>query len=186
MKRFSVRPVHAMILLVAALALMLVCCAKKKEEAQQGAESTPNVTITNYKAAPDVELKALDGSTVRLSSFRNKTVILSILATWNKDCQAQIDELNELAGFERLQFAILGVCIDKGGKASVENFVRQNTVSFPLYYNGEEVVTRLGGVRRIPTTYFILGDGSIYRKEIGFRSIQSLKERIAEIRGQRL
>jgi len=190
MQGYPVRTARAALAFAAVLALVFACCANKKEEASEtsgrNVETTPNVSITNYSSAPDVELRALNGSTVRLSSFQGKIVILSILATWNTDCQAQITELNELADLERFGFPVLGVFMDKGGKAAVQTFVQRNLVRFPVYYNGEEVAAGFHGVRQLPTTYFILRDGSIYRKELGLCSRQRLKATISEIKGQRL
>ena len=190
MQGYPVRTARAALVFAAVLALVFACCANKKEEASEtsgrNVETTPNVSVTNYSSAPDVELRALDGSTVRLSSFQGKTVILSILATWNTDCQAQVTELNELADLQRFGFAVLGVFMDKGGKAAVRTFTQRNSVRIPVYYNGEEVAAGFHGVRRLPTTYFILRDGSIYGKELGLCSRQRLKETISEIRSQRL
>jgi len=189
MQGYPVRLARAALVFAAVLALVLACCANKKEEAKQtsarNVETTPNVTITNYASVPDIELKGLDGSTVRFSSFRGNIVILSVLAAWNKECQRQVSVLNELRDMLPRRYTLIGVFTDRDGKTAVQTFVRQNPVRFPVYYNGEEVVARLGGVRRNPTTYFILRDGSIYTEEAGFRSKAELNRIIRQLRGRR-
>jgi peroxiredoxin len=189
MKGCPVRSARAALVFAAALALVLGCCANKKEEAKQAsardAETTPNVTITNFASIPDVELKGLDGSVVRFSSFRGKIVFLAILAAWNKESERQVSVLNELGNSMPRGYVLIGVFTDRDGKTAVQTFVRQNPVRFPAYYNGEEVVARLGGVRRHPTTYVVLRDGSIYTRETGFRSKADFNRIIKQLRGQR-
>jgi peroxiredoxin len=182
----------AMVLAVAlVIAAGLAGCAKKKEEPKQKAleqtESVPNVTIKSYTSAPDVELKALDGSSERLSIYQGDIVILTFLATWNKESVAQIAELNKLqAKLQRYRFAVLGVFTDKNGKAAVDSFIKKNPATFSVYYNGDEVVEAFGGMRRIPTTYILLRDRSIYAKEAGFRTMRQLETFTMQINAQRL
>ena len=187
-RRWTVR---AALVAVAALALVVAGCVKKKEEAKQAplqqSESPPNVTITSYTSAPDVELKALDGTVVQLSSLRGNIVIMSFLATWNKECPRQVSALNELqAKLQRYQFSVLGVFTDKDGKTALQDYARKNSIKFPVYYNGDEIAARFGGFRRLPTTYILLRDGSIYDKEAGFRSMRDIDDKIKEIMSQKL
>jgi peroxiredoxin len=189
----TIRSARTVFVLTAALVLMpgLAGCAKKKEEPKQSApertESASNVTIKSYTSVPDVELKALDGSSERLSIYEGDIVILTFLATWNKECAAQIVELNKLqAKLQRYRFAVLGVFTDKNGKAAVEKFIAENPASFSVYYNGEEVAAAFGGMRRIPTTYVLLRDRSIYAKEAGFRTMRQIEVFTLSINAQRL
>ena len=185
------RPVRAALIALAALALIAWGCVKKREEARQAppqqSESPPNVTITSYTLAPDVALKALDGTVVQLSSLRGNIVIISFLATWNKECAPQVAALNELqAKLQRYQFAVVGVFTDKDGKTALQGYAQKNSIRFPVYYNGDEVAGRFGGFRRLPTTYILLRDGNIYDREVGLRSMRDIDGKIKEIMSQRL
>ena len=188
----TIRSARVAFVLVAALMLPpgLACCAKQKEESKQKAaertESASNVTIENYRKAPDVELKALDGSSERLSVYAGDIVVLTFLATWNKECVAQVAELNKLqAKLQRYRFAVLGVFTDKSSKA-VQDFIAKNPASFTVYYDGEGIARAFGGVRTIPTTFFLLRDRNIYAKEAGFRRVGRLEKFTLEINAQRL
>ena len=188
----AIRSARVAVVLAAALmlALGLAGCAKKKEEPKQKApertEFDPNVTIKSYTSAPDVELKALDGSSMRLADYQGDIVILTFLATWSKESVAQIAELNLLqTKLQSYRFAVLGVFTDTNGRTEVQNFITKNPASFPVYYNGDEFVKAFGGVR-IPTTYILLRDGSIYVKEAGFRTMRQLETFTLQINAQRL
>jgi peroxiredoxin len=180
---------------VGAIVIALACagavgCGKRREEpkrteaARTGSPS--NVTIRSDTSAPDVELKALDGTTSRLSDFRGDIVIMTFLTTWNKESASQIEELNKLqAKLQRYRFAILAVFMDKNGKTAVKNFIDKNPAHFDVFYNGAEFIDQYGGVRP-PTTYILLRDGSIYTKEVGFRTMRALEAFTLQINAQRL
>jgi peroxiredoxin len=189
----AIRSGRVAVVLAAALMLApgLAGCANKKEEPKQKApektEFVPNATIESYASAPDVELKPLDGDSVRLSSYQGNIVILTFLATWSKESPAQIAELNKLyAKLQRYKFAVIGVFTDKNGKAAVGNFMLKNPAGFPVYCNGDEILAAFGGMRRMPTTYILLRDGSIYAKEGGFRTMHQLETFTIQINAQRL
>jgi peroxiredoxin len=189
----AIRSARAAFVVAAALMLVpgLAGCARNKEEPKQKApeqtESAANVTIKSYTTVPDVELKALDDSSMRLADYQGDIVILTFMATWNKESAAQIAELNKLqAKLQRYRFAILGVFTDKDGKAAVASFMQKNPAAFPVYYNGDEFIKAFGGMRRIPTTYVLLRDGSIYVKEAGFRTMRQLEVFTLQINAQRL
>ena len=188
----AIRSARTAFVVAAAFMLLLAPagCAKKREEPKQKTpertEFDPNVTIKSYTSAPDVELKALDGSSVRLADYQGDIVVLAFLATWNKECAAQIVELNKLqAKLQRYRFAVLGVFTDTNGRTEVQNFITKNPASFPVYYNGDEFVKAFGGVR-IPTTYILLRDGSIFAKEAGFRTMRQIEVFTMQINAQRL
>ncbi|MDD4857727.1 MAG: TlpA disulfide reductase family protein, partial [Candidatus Krumholzibacteria bacterium] len=140
-----------------------------------------------YASAPDVELMGVDGSMARLSAYRGNIVVFSFLATWNKDSARQAAVLNELyARLRGTNFRVFGVFIDNNGKQALQRYMKNNTVNFPAYYNGQEVAARFGGPPRLPTTYVILGDGSIYEREVGVRSVNDLESTLKEIATKRL
>lgn len=189
----TVRSARAIAAIAAALAIVLgpAGCGKNegtpKQEAAPAAESASNVTIESYQRAPDVELKGLDGTVMRLSDYQGDIVIFSFLATWNKDCVAQVAELNKLqAKLQRYRFVIIGVFTDKEGREKVAGFIEKNPATFSVVYNGDEFVAAFGGARRLPTTYVLLRDGSIFTKEVGFRTMQSLESFTQRINAMRL
>ncbi len=177
---------------IAALALVLGSAGCANKEAQPKQEETrtepeKNVTIESYQRAPDAELKGLDGTVMRLSDYQGDIVILTFMATWNKESAQQVAELNKLqTKLQRYRFAVLGVFTDKEGRERIADFIEKNPATFSVIYNGDEVVAAFGGARRLPTTYVLLRDGSIYTKVVGFRSMQDLEVITRNINAMRL
>ena len=169
-----------------ALLVTLAACSKKKEEAQVPAQS-PNVTIESAVMAPDVTLRAADGTTQRLKALQGKIVFLNFFATWNAESKQQIPALNNLAGeFARYDIVVIGVAIDTSSPGALNSFVAANPVKYPVFYNGSEVVPKFGGVRKLPATILITRDGRIYRKVLGPQTLRYFEDLVHEMMGQRL
>ena len=181
-----VRLAGVAIVLAAAFMIALSSCSKKGESNKE-AESTPNVTVESYARVPDVVLKRLDGSADRFSSYQGKIVILNIFATWNKDCKRQVAELNALhATLTNTPVVVLGLAVDKNGKAALEKFIETTPIDYTAYYNGDELLSRLGGIRKLPTTFVVLRDGSIYEKVLGFHNERYFGNMLDEMKNMRM
>ena len=130
--------------LAAALGALGSCSPTKdatESAPSETAKSSPNVTVKSYATMKDVPLIAPDGSEYRLSHFFDNIVILCVFATFNKDCIAQIDELNGLhRHISRAGMTVIGVALDKSGPEAVRRFQKMHPVAFPVFTNGAEIV----------------------------------------------
>jgi thiol-disulfide isomerase/thioredoxin len=104
----------------------------------------------------DFALRDLNGNTVHLSDYSGKVVFINFWATWCPPCRAELPDLiavhNELAGDN---FVILGISLDQTGMASVQRYVEQAGINFPILMGNEEVVTEYGNFRGIPTSFLL-------------------------------
>ena len=173
--------------MVLALFMALSACSKKKEEAKAPAPPVGNVTIESVSMAPDVTLRAADGSTKRLQEYQGKIVFLNFFATWNGDSKQEIPILNNLAAqYVRYDVVVLGVAIDTNEPGALNAFLATNPVKYPVFYNGSEVVPKFGGVRKLPATIILARDGRIFRKGLGLQTGRYFEDTIHDIMGQRL
>ncbi len=126
--------------------------------------------VQKGNAAPDFELTTLDGTSVKLSDYKGKKVILTFWATWCPPCKDEMPLMqNFYEKYKENGIEIVAVNLtnlDKGQKV-IETFVKNNRITFqiPLDKDG-----RVGGIYQIlsiPTSYFIDSRGIITNKVIG-------------------
>lgn len=161
-------------------------CSKKKEPAPKE-EGRGAVIIEKSMMAPDVPMRSLDGASPFLADYRGKIVLLHFWSTMNADCKEQIPILGEIAAeYQRYDIVVLGVSIDKGGESALRSFLQTNKVGYPTFYNGVDVIGKFGGLRKLPTTYFITRDGRIYFKALGPQSKAFYRIKIKDMLKQRL
>jgi len=129
--------------------------------------------------APDFELKDLNGKSVRLSDYRGKAVVLNFWATWCPPCKHEIPwfiDLQNKYGSQGLQ--IIGVSMDEGGVETVAPFARQMGINYAVLLGNSKVGDLYGGVRGLPTTFYIGRDGKVTEYVPGLISHYDVEQNI--------
>ncbi|HET9955034.1 MAG TPA: TlpA disulfide reductase family protein [Polyangiaceae bacterium] len=126
------------------------------------------------QAPPDFELRALDGSSVRLSDYLGKQVVLiDFWATYCEPCLRAMPTLDALYRKHRARgFVVLGVAIDPADSISeVRADVQKLGVSFPVLLDQDtRVVAAYNPKTSAPFSVLIGRDGRILRKKEGYSS----------------
>ena len=132
------------------------------------------------KAAPDFELKALDGKTVHLSDYRGKAVLLNFWATWCQPCKIEMPwfaELQKQYGPEGLQ--IVGIAVDEDASPQdLADFAGKLGVNYPILVGKESVEDLFGGVQFLPATLYINREGKIVDKVFGLKGRGEIEDSI--------
>ena len=121
-------------------------------------------------AAPDFALSSLSGGTVRLADLRSKVVLVNFWATWCVPCRMEMPALEAL--YQRYKDAglvVLAINLDTLSSASVEAFVKEVAVTFPIVLDPAWSTAKLYQVRGLPTTYLIDRAGNVVVREVGER-----------------
>jgi thiol-disulfide isomerase/thioredoxin len=120
--------------------------------------------------APDFTLPALSGDTIRLTAFQGKVVLLNFWATWCIPCRTEMPTLEALhQRYKDAGLAVLTVNMDTLSTASVEAFVQEVAVTFPIGLDPSWSTARVYGVLGLPTTYLIDRKGNVVVREVGER-----------------
>jgi peroxiredoxin len=154
----------ASLLLVSALA---VACAPSGAQGA-AAEAPPGAT----SRPPDFELRALDGSSVRLSEHLGKQVVLiDFWATYCEPCLRAMPELDALyAKYKSQGFLVLGVSIDGADSLlAVRSDVQKLGISFPILLDQDTRVVALYNPKTsAPFSVLIGKDGGVLSKREGY------------------
>lgn len=161
----SVSPrLGASLLLMSALAAACSPSAAQAPAAEAPAGSTSR--------PPDFELRALDGSSVRLSEHLGKQVVLiDFWATYCEPCLRAMPELDALYGKYKSQgFLVLGVSIDGADSLlTVRSDVQKLRISFPILLDQDTRVVALYNPKTsAPFSVLIGKDGGVLSKREGY------------------
>lgn len=166
-----------LIVLVVVVTLMIVA---GRHLARNGPAIGQSSTAVKGKAAPDFELKDLDGKTVRLSELRGKAVVLNFWATWCPPCKDEIPwfvDLQKQYGSKGLQ--IVGVDMDDDPRsADIAKFAADMKINYPVLLHNDAVADAYGGVEALPTTFYIGRDGTIVSRVFGLVSHADVEDNI--------
>ncbi|TSI10070.1 peroxiredoxin [Lysinibacillus sp. BW-2-10] len=131
----------------------------------------PSEVRTLNSEAPDFKLQTLTGETVKLSNFKGKKVFINFWATWCPPC---VDEMPEIESFykhhaEKNNVVVLSINSTdlETNKASIEKFVQELHLTFPVLLDEEGAASYAYQVLTIPTSIIINEEGKLVEQIIG-------------------
>jgi peroxiredoxin len=119
--------------------------------------------------APAFTLPDLSGRKVALGDFRGKLVFLNFFATWCVPCREEMPAMERLYRRFRGQGLVVLALSVRENAGEVGAFVRELGLSYPVLLDREAQVAYRFGVRPIPATYLIGGDGTLLWRAFGPR-----------------
>lgn len=131
--------------------------------------------------APDFQLLGLDGKVHTLKDYEGKSKVINFWGTYCPPCvrempalQAQRDKwLSE--GVE-----VIGINVGED-KMTVENFVKQTGVEFPILMDPNRDSVGDYKVTAMPATYFVSSKGEIVNITIGELDLSTLDKQIEQL-----
>ncbi len=136
---------------IAAAFLLFIGCGTNSEEH----------TSTLMKA-PDFTLQDMNGESVSLNQYRDKTVLLVFWATWCPHCKAEIPRLQKIhEEYKDKDFTVLALSVDKN-KENLKEFVDANDITYTVLFDKGTKTAQLYGVVGIPAHYIVDMEGNSY------------------------
>lgn len=163
--------IFAIVPLLAILAAMLMV-ALQPTQATVTADTVNslNYSANNYlnKEAPFFELVTLDGRVVTLDDYAGKTLFLNFWQTTCPPCVRELPAFSEFAHDKTSQdIEVLAVNFDETSER-ITNFLAEiDVVGLPVALDPTSDVRRTYGVRDIPVTFMIDGDGIVRYWKLG-------------------
>jgi peroxiredoxin/outer membrane lipoprotein-sorting protein len=134
--------------------------------------------------APDFSLQSLDGKTYKLSDLKGKVVLIDFWATWCGPCKEELPFIEKLhKEFSGKGLVVLG--INDEDKATIQQFVNQQKLTFTNLLDSGAAVARAYKVNAIPRVILIDKDGKIVKDITGYspENEKVLRELIEKLLG---
>jgi len=138
-------------------------------------KETSNINIP----ALEISLPDVSGKQRNLSEWQGKIRIINFWATWCPPCLEEIPEFIKLQNEFKNNLQFIGIAIED--KETVEKYLKDNPVNYPMLIGGDNAVTlaqQLGNiVNAVPFSLIVNQQGQIIHRQPGELS----REKIIEI-----
>lgn len=119
------------------------------------------------KAAPDFELKKLDGTLLKLSDLKGRIVVLDFWATWCGPCVASLPKITELGQeYKGAEVDVIAVNIEQTS-AEVRALLDRLKISPVVVLDSDGAAARAYLAQAIPQTVIIDRDGNVKQVIVG-------------------
>lgn len=167
---------HSNIIIISTI-VIFICSGFVINESLTSASSNRVIGLNIGDTAPEIEQAGIDGKTIKLSSLKNKLVLIDFWASWCRPCrienpnvvQAYNDFHNKKFKDGKKGFTVFSVSLDQNAdqwKAAItqDGLVwKEHTSDLKGWSNAAAAIY---GIRTIPNNYLIDGKGVIIAKNL--------------------
>lgn len=125
--------------------------------------------------APSFQSVLLDGKTVNLEDYTGKPVLIHFWAEWCPFCKLEEGSISSI----QEDWPVLTVAYQSGDKSDVKKHMKERNIeAWPTIVDQDSRLAELFGVKGVPTSYIVDGDGNIRFVEVGLTSSWGLRARL--------
>lgn len=160
------------------LAIMLWYAVREAQRTDAGSQMAQLGAKADGKAAPDFDLKTLDGKDLKLSDLRGKGVLVNFWATYCSPCKVEMPWLADFQKqYEDKGFTIVGVTMDDAKPADIAKFTKDMGVTYPIVL-GTDAVGDSYGAQFLPTSVYVDRSGKIVQRVYGLVNRSEIEDNI--------
>ena len=141
-------------------------------------ESSDDSTYSREKISLQATL--VDGSTLDLSAYKDKVVILDFWATWCPPCVAEIPHFIALQKKYGKDLQIIGISVDKKHD-TLKAFIDEKNINYPVVHFDPKMDEQFGSITGIPTTFVLDREHRIVDKAVGFHAQEYFESKITPL-----
>jgi thiol-disulfide isomerase/thioredoxin len=138
-----------------------------------GSQAAPEAPLAGAQAPRLAGADPVSGETVQLSSFAGKPLVVTVWASWCRQCRRQAVPLQRFAEKHR-QVAILGIDV-ADDQAAAKDFIAAALWTHPNIADPDGRLSARLGVAELPTTYFFTRDRRLAATTPGLASLDELE-----------
>lgn len=124
--------------------------------------------------APPIAAQSLDGQIVSLAAVHGRPVLVYFWATWCPVCGAMRGTIANIAR----DHPVITVAIQSGSGPEIAAYLNKHQWRVRVINDADGNVARLYGVRGVPASFVIDGNGNIRAVEIGYTTEIGLRLRL--------
>jgi peroxiredoxin len=128
------------------------------------------------KPAPDIELKTLEGKTVKLSALKGRVVVIDFWATWCAPCVKMVPQLN---AWHRKGAVVVAIAEDE--EPAVREFADETKPEYSIVLDPAQDALRKYQVQGLPMTAIIDKKGVIRFAEAGASELDKVEKTLASL-----
>ncbi len=138
----------------------------------------PPAVVPLPQGLRETSVQTIDGSSLKLSDFANKVVVINIWATWCGPCRLEMPDLVKLNHeYKSRGLVVMGLTRpdDRGNSLQrVKDYVREQKVDYTIIWDdgsfAEPLVAAMQGRAVVPQSFVISRDGKIVKYFSGFNA----------------
>jgi len=138
--------------------------------------------------APDLTITTIEGKqfTLKELSGRNRLVVVNFWASWCRPCIEEMPYFEKThEAYQNKGVAFLGIATQDSASA-VRKFVAQNKITYEIAMDDQDKITRtFGGVKVLPTTFFIDNRNNIVKIHKGYLAQKELEKNLKDLLSNR-
>ena len=169
---------------VAAVMLGLIALLATRDSSRNTAAASPLIS----KPAPEVIAEDLSGTTVRLSQFRGRYVVLNFFASWCVPCAREHDDLQRFStrhGSSGSGDAQVVAVLFDDEPSDARAFFAERGGDWPVLVDPRGKVALDFGVRGPPESFVVDPDGFVIARIVGEVTDAGLDRLVAEAEERR-
>lgn len=187
--RFVRRNAQTLLVILAAPALLIVMGMNQVWAPATAFTRAIGLPVLRQSAGPLQNTPApawtatdLTGKKVTSADFAGKVVLVNFWATWCLPCLREIPDFIAIQEQYRSRgFVILGISVDEGDNASIQEFITSHQFNYPVLRPDAGTTQAFGGISGIPASFLIDIKGQIVLHHTGALSAQDLKSALDPI-----
>ncbi len=121
----------------------------------------------SWTHANGFKLTDTTGKTHTLAGYKGKWVLVNYWATWCPPCLDEIPDLIALHENKANNLVVIGIALDYRNAKQVTDFATGLLVNYPIVLGNRQLVSQIGPVQGLPTTYLYNPEGRLVAQQVG-------------------